>query len=439
MRLPDRLPERESALGSLDISGDPLIDLLSRPQQLPEIGEDIPVDTTRFIGEDTSGGLEFRDPDLQQGITDLLQATSPSMGTDDIEQTVRSALMMMDEIQGDQDYSGLSTAIGQMFPDSLSSRIQTQMEGYDTLTPEEQAMLTGREESIENRFRDRERRVNLLREMGERYEDPSSLETYLTGAAEMAPEFQRGDEIARSLAGVGEAIAGNIFPGDLGRGLSSLVTESADRMLENRIRDEDRRREIFTAEENRKRLHDEYRSTALEAELSSGVARDEARERLADLRLELSRRDEALLPSLYSAIQSEQERDISLLLELTQQGRMDRQAIFQMIASLMSVSASGRAGTSPMSWMGDIEQVQSMYDTIVERIQQGVPPPTDVESGDPGYVEKQIYDRDVQMLRMLADLLQMHRMLPSQQHSPSIEGFDASGILGIGTPPSQPR
>ena len=437
LRLPGRLPERD--LTNIDISGDPLIDLLSRPRSEQEMLADslVAVDPSRVeVVDSVPSELDIQERETLQTLDQLFSPQSPT-DMSQIEQTVRNALETMDRIQGDQDYSGVASAIQQMFPEdqSLESAIRAQMDELDTLTPEEIAMLEGREESIENRFRDREKRIELLRGIGGRYQDPSSLERYLADVSEMQPELQKGDMMTRSLAGVADTIANNIFPGDLGRGLSSLAVQSADRMQENRIRDEARNREMFAAEQDRQRLYDEYRSTALEAELSSGIERDNARERLDEYRDELARRSEDLLPNLFSAIQADQERDIAILLDIVQAERMGEQQIMSLLASLISSSTRGGANaSSPGSWMADFEQVTERYDIIAERLNDGVPPPPEVMPGTPEADQKQRWEDDLNQLKMLRMLLQIHGVLNPTGASGS---YNPSGILG--TPPNGQR
>ena len=437
LRLPGRLPERD--LTNIDISGDPLIDLLSRPRSEQEMLADslMTVDPSWVeVVDDDPSELDIRERDALQTLDQLLPSQSPT-DMSQIEQTVRNALETMDRIQGDQDYSGVASAIQQMFPEdqSLESAIRAQMDALDTLTPEEIAVLEGREESIGNRFRDREKRIELLRGIGGRYEDPSSLERYLADVSEMQPELQKGDMMTRSLAGVANVIANNIFPGDLGRGLSSLAVQSADRMQENRIRDEARNREMFAAEQDRQRLYDEYRSTALEAELSSGIERDNARERLDEYRDALARRSEDLLPNLFSAIQSQQERDIAFLLDTVQAQRMGEQQIMSLLASLISSFTRGGANaSSPGSWMADINQIWEMKNDILQRLNDGTPPPPKVMPGTPEADQQKNYENDLEQLRMLDRLLEMHGLLNPTGASGL---YNPSGILG--TPPNGQR
>jgi hypothetical protein len=437
LRLPGRLPERD--LTNIDISGDPLIDLLLRPRSEQEMLADslMAVDPSRVeVVDSVPSELDIQERETLQTLDQLFSPQSPT-DMSQIEQTVRSVLDTMDRIQGDQDYSGVASAIQQMFPEdqSLESAIRAQMDALDTLTPEEIAMLEGREESIENRFRDREKRIALLREIGGRYEDPSSLERYLADVSEMQPELQEGDMRARGLAGVANVIANNIFPGDLGRGLSSLAVQSADRMQENRIRDEARNREMFAAEQDRQRLYDEYRSTALEAELSSGIERDNARERLDEYRDALARRSEDLLPNLFSAIQSKQERDIAFLLDIVQAERMGEQQIMSLLASLISSSTRGGANaSSPGSWMADINQIWEMKNDILQRLNDGTPPPPKVMPGTPEADQKKNWENDLEHLKMLDRLLEMHGVLNPTGASGS---YNPSGILG--TPPNGQR
>ena len=401
MRLPDRLPERGPDLGSLDISGDPLTDLLSRPQQLSEI--DLGIIDPSDVSRRSRPGLDIRSdvpPIDRDGLPQVRPAPIDQVG---MRSTAEDVLSTLDEIMGARDYTGLAQEFmgSSLYPsgDLPSDVIRARMEEYETLSPEDQAVIDLEEELIGTRYDQRGDLIKVLADMAKRHEDPSRLETYLTGEAEMAPEFQRGDEIARSLAGVADTIAGNIFPGDLGKGLSSLVTESADRMQQNRILNENRYREIFTAEEDRERLHDELRSAAIQAEIGSEQEKDAARLRLAELRRELARMPEALEPSLMAALASERREDIDLVLRLMQQQGTDRAGILSILSGLVGGSRAASGDTRleiATTIMGELRDEEA----AIREGQQYWPDPKP-SPGDSNYPQYQIY---LQRLANLADL-----------------------------------
>ena len=405
MRLPDRLPERGPDLGSLDISGDPLTDLLSRPQQLSEI--DLGIIDPSDVGRRSRPGLEIRSgapPIDTDGLPQVRPAPIDQVG---MRSTAEDVLSTLDEIMGARDYTGLAQEFmgSSLYPsgDLPSDVIRARMTEYETLSPEDQAVIDLEEELIGTRYDQRGDLIKVLADMAKRHEDPSRLETYLTGEAEMAPEFQRGDEIARSLAGVADTIAGNIFPGDLGKGLSSLVTESADRMQQNRILNENRYREIFTEKEDRERLHDELRSAAIQAEIGSEQEKDAARLRLAELKRELARMPEALEPSLMAALASERGEQIDLILRLMQQQGTDRAGILSILSGLFGGSRAGSGDTQ-------LELIQSIVGELRDEnaaVREGQtywPQPVPVE-GDDDYEMYRTYRQHLAQIAKLRELL----------------------------------
>ena len=321
-----------------------------------------------------------------------------------IQSTAEGILSTLDNIMGARDYiGGARELMGEFYPEGqerMSDVIRARMEEYDTLSEEDKALIALEEELIGTRYDERGELLNALSGMAERHEDPSSLETYLMGQAEMAPEFQKRDMMTRSLAGVADSIAGNIFPGDLGRGLSALAVQSADTMQANRILNENRYREIFTAEEDRERLHDELRAAAIQAEIGSEQEKDAARLRLAQLKRELTERSRALEPSLMQSILDERGEASDMIMRMLQLEGTDRAGILNLLSSI--VGGGGRAGSGDtrleiaMTIMGELRDEEA----AIREGQQYWPDPKP-SPGDSNYPQYQIY---LQRLANLADL-----------------------------------